>query len=303
MKVIHNRQTALVLAIALLVPTLLCAKTGKETLVVREIVVSEGIEAGNTNSLKQVSVAFKRALNISLNKKFIPVTRELKQLIEEQSLSGGDVTLMPAKYLLKTTVTGFEDNGATNSSAGGVVITRDIVLSGTAELQKLSGEIVDSAPFSVHTNAGKIFLNGVNTSGKFGEGLLVSAANEAANQVAKYVMSELSPSDAAPLPLSPGATNSTTDISVPKFTAVSDKEEKGMQISKISAAKILAVNEKELTINWGTGMTISKSSGDVWEVLGASGKPVGKILINFVATSAAEPASGIAPGSLLRKSQ
>jgi hypothetical protein len=76
-----------------------------------------------------------------------------------------------------------------------------------------------------------------------------------------------------------------------------------MQISKISAAKILAVNEKELTINWGTGMTISKSSGDVWEVLGASGKPVGKILINFVATSAAEPASGIAPGSLLRKSQ
>lgn len=279
MKLFQNRQTALVVAIALLTPTLLWAQTEKETLTVTPITVIDGIEAGNANSLKQVLGTLQRALNISLSKKFIPVSRDLKLLIVDQSISG-DVKLMPAKYILNTQVTGFEDNGATNTTTtGDIAITREVVLSGTAEIQELSGKIVDSAPFSVRTNAFKIFVPGVNPSGKVGGDLLVLAANDAANQIANYVMSELK---AEPQSSSPVASNMASDSSAPKIVAVTDKE---------------------LTIDWGKGMTISKSRSDVWEVSGVNGKPAGKIIINFVDTGTTEAANGIASGCVLRKTQ
>ena len=176
----------------LLTPTLLWAQTEKEKLVVAEIKVSEGVGTDNPMGMKKTMDAFKGALRISLNKKFAPVSRDLKPLLEESAVSGDNFKLIPAKFVLITTVTDFEDNISTNRTKAGVTLARDITLSGTAEIQKLNGEIFDSAPFSVTKRDGMVIPPGGYRGGKFGEKLLGLAATESAKQIADYVATKTS---------------------------------------------------------------------------------------------------------------
>ena len=198
MELVLRRKGIVAIAMVLLTPTLLWAQTEKEKLVVAEIKVSEGVGTDNPMGMKKTMDAFKGALRISLNKKFAPVSRDLKPLLEESAVSGDNFKLTPAKFVLITTVTDFEDSSSTNHTEAGAVLSRDITLSGTAEIQKLNGEIFDSAPFSVTKRDGMVIPPGGYRGGKFGEKLLGLAASEAAKQIADYVTTKASDSSAAP---------------------------------------------------------------------------------------------------------
>ena len=168
------------------------ADKGKETLVVREITVNEGVGVGNTSELKQVLGTLKGALNTSLQKKFNILSRDLKALNEEASVSG-DVPLTAAKYILLTTVTGFSDGSATNVAESGPVYTRTMKLFGTANITKLSGETLENATFSASNRMGKVEIAGVAHDQKFGDELVEQIPKEAANQIATSVFYSISP--------------------------------------------------------------------------------------------------------------
>lgn len=193
MKLFQNRKVAVAIIVAMLTPMLLWAQKEKETLVVGEITVNKGIEAGNASELNQVLGTLKGELKTSLQKRFNIVSRDqLKALIEEHAVSG-DANLMAAKYILVTTVTGFSDGSATNPGEAGVARTRTIKLFGTADILKLNGETFANTPFSVNIHKGKNEIAGIARDEKFGDELVEQAPKEAASQIATSVFYSISP--------------------------------------------------------------------------------------------------------------
>lgn len=191
MKLFQNRQTALVVAIALLTPMLLWAQTEKETLVVGEITATEGIGSKHALEFKQILGTFKGALETSLQKKFSILSRNLKAINMEAAVSG-DVELKKAKYILLTTVTGFVDGSADNPGEAGVAHTRTIKIWGTAQISKLNGETLTPTDFSVTNHMGQNMIAGIALDEKFGDELVEQAPKDAAKQIAGYVLSEIS---------------------------------------------------------------------------------------------------------------
>jgi hypothetical protein len=193
MKLFQNRQAALAIAIALLTPMLLWAQPEKETLVVDEITVNKGIEAGNSPEFIQVLGTLKGELKTSLEKKFNILSRDqLKALLEEQSVSG-EAKLTAAKYILVTTITGFSDGSASNSGEAGVAHTRTIKLFGTVDILKLNGETFANTSFSVNKHMGKMLIAGIALDEKFGDELMEQVPKEAANQIATSVFYSICP--------------------------------------------------------------------------------------------------------------
>ena len=192
MKLFRNRNAAFAIAMAFLTPTLLWAQKEKETLVVREITVNEGVGAANMSEFKQVLETLKGSLSTSLHKKFNILSRELKVLNEEGAVSG-EAKLTAAKYVLVTTVTGFLDGSATNSAESGPVYTRTVKLFGTADILKLSGETFASTTFSVNLHKGRVEIAGVTRDEKFGDELVEQVPKEAASQIATRVTYSISP--------------------------------------------------------------------------------------------------------------
>lgn len=191
MKLFQNRKV--VLAIALLTPTLLWAQKEKETLVVDEITVNEGVGAANPSEFKQVLGTLKGSLSTSLQKKFTILSRDqLKKLLEEQAVSG-DAKFAAAKYKLVTTVTGFADGSATNPGESGPIYTRTVKLFGTADILKLNGETFANTTYSVNLRAGKPMIPGVTLDLKFGDELMEQVPKEAASQIATRVSYSISP--------------------------------------------------------------------------------------------------------------
>ena len=192
MNLFQNRITAIAIAIALLTPTLLWAQKEKETLVVREITVNEGVGTKNPAELKQVLGTLKGELKTSLQKKFNILSRDLKAIGEEAAVSG-DVQLKAAKYILVTTITGFSDGSTNNPGEAGVAFTRTIKLFGTVEILKLNGETFANTSFSVNKHVGKMEIAGVARDEKFGDELVEQAPKEAANQIASSVFYSITP--------------------------------------------------------------------------------------------------------------
>jgi hypothetical protein len=121
--------------------------------------------------------------------KFTTLSRNLKSGQVEGALSG-DQSLLAAKYILETTVTGFEYDRTDipNTETGLVTAQCAIRLSGNVEFKKPNG-LKSNANFEVSTNAG-FAINPKNLqSKKMGDDLLRAAAHEAANQIVSKVVS------------------------------------------------------------------------------------------------------------------
>jgi hypothetical protein len=193
MKLFSNKKVAIAIAVALFTPMLLWAQTEKETLVVDEITLNKGIEAGNSPEFIQVLGTLKGELKTGLQKKFNILSRDqLKALLEEQSVSG-ETKLTAAKYILVTTITGFKDGSTNNQGEAGVAFTRTIRLFGTVEILKLNGETFANTSFSVNKHMGKMEIAGVARDEKFGEELVEQVPIEAASQIAISVFYSICP--------------------------------------------------------------------------------------------------------------
>ena len=200
----------------------------KETMAVMEVEalpeLGKKMEVnGKTLELNQVLGALNGAINqsFSATDKFTVVIRKnLKKFLEELALNGGGAEFTGAKYLVVTTLDNFEDNTARSAlETGQVAATRSVIISGTAEIQNLKGELFKSVPFAVSKSAKSLKLANSNTTRDetVGEDLLPLVAREAANQIAVYVVSEIS-----------------------------------------SPPEVLEVTDKQVIIDWGKGMPLAK---------------------------------------------
>lgn len=283
MKSFQIRKAAL--AIALLTPTLLWAQ--KETLGIVKIKASNAVEAkvaqdGRTQELNQVLGSLNGALTTRFQKagKFTIVSRDNLQALMTEMAVSGNATLKGGKYILDTTVDGFVDSGVVtrNPPGSAPVISRDIILYGTAVIKMLDSTVFESVTFSVTNHDDYLVPPGGPRAGKFGENLLETAPNEAANQIASYVVSEIS--------------------SPPEVGAVADKEVtidwgKGMPVAKGDVWNVYAL----------TGTWTNKDGRVI-----TSKKLVGKVTISFVDTDSSTgdisgTNNGIVAGCVLRKPQ
>lgn len=176
----------------------------KETLRVSEIKATDAVKAKATKDektpeLNQVLQSLYASINESFRRtaKFdVKSGENLKAAIQEQALNGA-VPLTGANYVIVATVDGFDDARVKGVSGetGQTAATRSIHLTGTAEILKTTGDILASAPFDVRTNAAWLKLANPNVTRDetLGEDLLVSTARTAANQIARYVTSEIHP--------------------------------------------------------------------------------------------------------------
>lgn len=157
-----------------------------------EAIINQAEADGKAAKLTSVLAALEDNINqgVDASGKYSTLSRVLKPGLQEAAL-GGDQSLLAAKYVLETTVTGFEYDRTDipNDETGQVTAQCAIRLSGKVEFKKPNG-LKSNANFEVSTNAG-FAINPKNLqSKKMGDDLLRAVAHTAASQIVSKVVAK-----------------------------------------------------------------------------------------------------------------
>lgn len=194
-KDIFHRAAGIISALALSTGIAFGESQTNELVRVLEVKASDAVQKqaekdGKAAKLTNVLESLENNINqgVGDTHKFTTLSRHLKPGLGEQSLSGNE-SLLGAKYILETTVTGFEYDrtDVPNGETGQVAATCTIRLSGKAEFKKPNG-LKSNANFEVSTNFGEMINPNSSRSKKVGDDLLRAAAHEAANQIVSKVV-------------------------------------------------------------------------------------------------------------------